>query len=115
MRETGNAYSLFVGNTVLRFMKGHGAGSHRPPTTEARVSTRGFSGGQSGSGTRFSQRFSVVPCQYHSTMAVHTHILLGENNRPVGGRVLEKLSHPIGMNNIKTINGKRAPKRTRCR
>jgi hypothetical protein len=66
---------------ILRFMIGHGAGSHRPPTTEARVSARvslrGFSGGQSGSGTRFSRSFSVVPCQYHSTMAVHTHILLG--------------------------------------
>ena len=44
--------------------------SRRPLTEEARdlsrVSPRGNYGGQSGTGTGFSPRTSVLPCQFHS-------------------------------------------------
>jgi hypothetical protein len=53
--------------------------SRRPLTAEtkvrARVNLSGIFGGQSGTGTGFSPSSSVFPCQYHSTVAIQTHII----------------------------------------
>jgi hypothetical protein len=50
----------------------------QPVSAEARVcpwlSVCGVCGGLSGTGTGFSLSSSVSPCQYHTTMALHTHI-----------------------------------------
>jgi hypothetical protein len=58
--------------------------SRRPLTAEARVRARvnpcGICGGQSGTGTGFSPSSSVFPCQYHSTVAVESHIIWGMRN-----------------------------------
>jgi hypothetical protein len=40
----------------------------------ARVSPFEISGGQSGTGRAVSPSYSVLPCQYNSTMALRTHI-----------------------------------------
>jgi hypothetical protein len=52
--------------------------SRRPLTAEARVRARvnpyGISGGRNGTGTGFSPCSKVFPCQYHSTVALQTHI-----------------------------------------
>jgi hypothetical protein len=55
--------------------------SHRPLTAESRVRALvnpcGICSEQSGTGTGFSQSSSVFPCQYHSTVVLHTHISSG--------------------------------------
>jgi hypothetical protein len=49
-----------------------------PLTAEARVHARldpwWICGGQSGTRTGFSRSSSVFPCQYHSTVALHTNL-----------------------------------------
>jgi hypothetical protein len=52
--------------------------SRRALTAEARVNSCGIYGGQSGTGTGFSPSSSVFPCQYHSTVVIHTHISSGD-------------------------------------
>jgi hypothetical protein len=53
--------------------------SRRPITAEARVrdlvNPCGICGGQGGTGTGLSPSSSVFPCQYHSTIALQTHII----------------------------------------
>jgi hypothetical protein len=54
--------------------------SRRPLTAEVRVNRCGICGGQSGTGTGFSPISSGFPCQYHSTVALQTHIIWGMRN-----------------------------------
>jgi hypothetical protein len=58
--------------------------SRWPLTAETRVRARAnpcaICGGQSGTGTDFSLSSSVFPCQYHSTVALQTHIIWGMRN-----------------------------------
>jgi hypothetical protein len=58
--------------------------SRRPLTAEARVrapvNPGGICGGQSGTGTSFFPSSSVFPFEYHSTVALQTHIMWGMRN-----------------------------------
>jgi hypothetical protein len=59
--------------------------SRRTLTAEARVRAPvnpcGICGRQSGSGTGFSRSSSGFPCQYHSTVDLHFHILFGDEQK----------------------------------
>jgi hypothetical protein len=63
---------LHFGRTITQ------AVSSRPFTAEARVLARvipyGICVAKSGTGTGFSPSSSAVPCQYHSTVALHACI-----------------------------------------
>jgi hypothetical protein len=63
--------------------------SRQPPTSEAqfrvRDSTCGICGRQRGTVTDISPNSSVVPCQYHTTSALHIRVIWRMNNSPVGG------------------------------
>jgi hypothetical protein len=50
--------------------------SHQPVTVEAKVSSCGLYGGQSGTGTGFSLSSLVFLYHYHSTMVLHTLTLI---------------------------------------
>jgi hypothetical protein len=76
--------------------------SRRPLTAEARVSVR-VSPGEicnwySGTGTGFSPS-SVFPCQYNSTVTLHTHVTWRINKMSVGCRSSERQSRSIDTNN----------------
>jgi hypothetical protein len=50
---------------------------------------------------RFFFEFFGFPCQYYSTVALHTQITWGKNNRHIGGHSPDTQSHSIDMNNNK--------------
>jgi hypothetical protein len=83
--------------------------NRRPLTAEALfrapVSPCGICGTQNGTGAGFCQSCSVFPCQYNSTVILHTHIIWGINNSSVGSRSSERWSHSIDMNNKKSKLG----------
>jgi hypothetical protein len=65
----------FCGRVIAQAVSG------RPVISEARVRARISAclicDGQSGTGAGFSPSSSVLSCQYHSTMALNTHISFG--------------------------------------
>jgi hypothetical protein len=78
---------------------------HRSLSAEAWVRAGvipcGICGGKYGTGKGFSPRSSVFSCQYHSTVALISH--LGMNSRPSGGNS-RTLSHTTDMNNMNKGN-----------
>jgi hypothetical protein len=75
--------------------------SRRPLTAEARVRARvnpcGIYGSQNGTRTGFSTSSSVFSCQYHSTVALQTHIIWEMNDISFSGNRSDT-SHPIEIN-----------------
>jgi hypothetical protein len=74
--------------------------SHRPLNAEAliRVISCGICGGQSGTGTGFSESFgSSLTISFHLG-SPYAYISFGMNNRPVSSRSSETWSRPIDMN-----------------
>jgi len=67
----------FISAAVLRGISAQ-AVSRQPLTTEARVRGRvtpcGVCGRQRGTAAGYSSRCSVFPCQYHSAVALGTHV-----------------------------------------
>jgi hypothetical protein len=51
-------------------------------------------------GTGYSPSCSACTCQYHSTVALHTHIIWWMNNRHFGGRISEALPHRHDQQNV---------------
>jgi hypothetical protein len=88
-------YPTLYGRAVVQ------AVSRRPPTTEASVRARGapcgICGGQCGIRTGFSLSFSVFPCQYNSTVVLHTHISAGGWKTNPFLAAVQRQSHPIEM------------------
>jgi hypothetical protein len=74
-RKFGLATIQLIGSAMAQ------AVNRRPLTAESRiragVNPCGICGGQSGAGTGFSPSSSVFPCQYHSTVVLHTRISSG--------------------------------------
>jgi hypothetical protein len=77
--------------------------SRRPLTAEARVSVRVSPGDicnwYNGTGTGFSSS-SVFPCQYNSTVTLHTHATWRIHKMSVGCRSSERESRSIDTNNM---------------
>jgi hypothetical protein len=80
----------------------------RPLTAEtlfcARVSICAICGRQSSTGTGFSPRYSVLSCQYYSTVALHAHISSGYEQYASYCRSLEKNS--LHLHQLRDINKK---------
>jgi hypothetical protein len=76
--------------------------SHRPFTAKAQIRARSVHVGFVVNKVTLEQVFvpspSVFFCQYHSIATLHTHIISGMNDRPIGGSSSETKSHPIDMN-----------------
>jgi hypothetical protein len=90
--------------SLLRGGRGHAiaqAVSCRALTAKARVHTRvspcGICGGQSGTGTGFSQNSLVFLSISFYHGSPYSYISWGMNNRRVGGRSSETSPHPIDM------------------
>jgi hypothetical protein len=91
--------NLQIGRTRLQKKRPYygWAIGHRPLTSEvwtlSLVSPCVICGGQSVTGTGFSLSPLVVPCQYHSTVAVHTRVSSG--GRTVGPLVAAVQRHSL--------------------